>query len=297
MSITLKLRYLTISLSLLLFNAHPIISQETEAPTQEELQTSEDVNVKTQDENELPQDENAQPMDEKEQPLKEKAKPQEESQKPEEKKVEKPSKDQKAEEAKEKEKAAVKKADDEKAAEKKEEEENKEDLILKSTGQWKEKEARIYRMPSSATRGIKGEKIPYFLWIDQTNWNETPKLNENAEKSFKSTNDDVLAIITTEPKQYALDQLDDIVIKNAKASGFEKASIVTEEKRIVNGTELLFIHWKASIKGEDVDFLSYLYSGKEGTIMVHTYTSSKLLEKNQKIMENLLNGLSFDHTK
>lgn len=191
-----------------------------------------------------------------------------------------------------------KKVEDLKETKPAEVEDNKdEDLILKSSGEWKGKEAGIFRMPSSATKGIKGQSVPYMIWFDDSKWKEADQLNLNAEKSLKSENDDVLAIITTEKKQYALEQLDDIVIKNAKASGFDKASIVGEEKRIVNGNEVLFIHWKASIKGQALDFLSYIYSGKEGTVMMHTYTSSNLLEKNRKSMENLLNGLSVENLK
>ena len=233
MNNSFKVRYLLIGLSIVFFNGY-ITAQETETLTEEKvlpadvpsLETPAPIKVVPKSIIVLPPENVQLPVDKKEDKIDLELK----------KKVEDLKKDVKPEEV----------------------EDNKDDLILKSSGEWKGKEAKIYRMPSSATKGIKGQSVPYMIWFDDSKWKEADQLNLNAEKSLKSENDDVLAIITTEKKQYALEQLDDIVIKNAKASGFDKASIVGEEKRIVNGNEVLFIHWKASIKGQELDFLSYL---------------------------------------
>lgn len=171
-------------------------------------------------------------------------------------------------------------------------EDHKEEVILKPYANWKEKETSLYRTSPRATKGIKGVNIPYTFWYNNYAWEESPSLNEHAEKSFRYTEGEAYAIIVTDKHQFSLDDLDDIIIKNAKASGFEQAKIVTIEKRNVNGSELLFIHWDALLNGKKIDFLSYVYSSKIGSIFLHTYTASADLHKNYKGMECFLNGIT-----
>jgi hypothetical protein len=167
------------------------------------------------------------------------------------------------------------------------------EIILRPSEAWKNQNPSIYRMPSSATKALKGTIVPYIIWYDDEKWKEADKLNAYAEKSLKLIDGGAVAIVVVDNKEFPLAVLDDIVIKNAKENGFENATIVSDEKRRVNGTDVLFIHWKAKIKGSDVEFLSYLHSGPDGTVMVHTYAPVQAFEKNKKDMENFLNGLVF----
>lgn len=174
---------------------------------------------------------------------------------------------------------------------------NEKELTLKPNQQWKDKEIPLYRTPSNATKGVKGIAVPYTFWYDHFVWTESEPLNVNAEKSFKLLDGYAYAIIVTDKGQFYIDDLDDIVIKNAKESGFENATIVSDEKRIVNDREVLSLHWKAMLQGIQVDFLSYMFSDPEGSVFIHTYTPTFLFKENRKKMESFLNGFSIDKKK
>ena len=173
-----------------------------------------------------------------------------------------------------------------------------EDLVLTPNANWKDQEPSYYRAPKGATKGIKGLGYPYTLWYDHYAWHESEPLNEHAERSFRLGDEDsAFAIIVTDKHQVAWDDLDDIVIKNAKESGFEHARIASIEKRKVNGNDVIFVHWKALLQGIHVDFLSYLYSGPKGSVFIHTYTPSNIFKDNKKAMELFLNGFTIEPAK
>lgn len=168
------------------------------------------------------------------------------------------------------------------------------DIILKPSINWKEKKASYYRTSESATKGIKGVNFPYTLWYNHYIWNESEPLNEHAELSFRLNDKQTYAIIVTDERLLDLKDLENIVIKNAKENGFEKAKVISIEKRKVNGSDVVFTHWKATLKGTPVDFLSYLYSDPRGSVFIHTYTPSPSFVKNNEQMEIFLNGLNIE---
>lgn len=172
--------------------------------------------------------------------------------------------------------------------------EEKEELILTPQTDWKSHSPSLYRMSPAATKGVKGKTIPYTFWFDHFTWDQAAPLNEHAEHSFQLHDGHAYAIIVTSDKQFDINHLGDIVIKNAKESGFGEATIVSSEKRIVNDEEILFLHWKALLQGINVDFLSYVFSGGEGSIFIHTYTPAFLFKNNFQSMETFLNGLVID---
>lgn len=173
------------------------------------------------------------------------------------------------------------------------EDDNKtEELRLKPASTWTEQEASLYRMPSTAVKGIKGINAPYELWIDPYEWEETDDLNVHADRSFKSASGNAYAIIVAQKKKISLNDLEDIIIKNAAESGFEKVSVVQAEKRLVNGQEVLFLHWQAHINRTPIEFLSYLYTNNDWVILLHTYTPEESFNKNQQSMEHFLDGIS-----
>lgn len=172
--------------------------------------------------------------------------------------------------------------------------EENENLILTPTPKWKDKSPSYYNTPVNSSRGVKGTNFPYTLWYDGIVWEESKPLNENAEKSFSIPSKNIDAIIVADKKQIALDAIDNIVIENAKKSGFQKAAVISIEKRKVNGKDIVFVHWQAVLQQVPADFLSYLYSDENGSVFLHTYTPSLLFKKNHKEMEDFLNGLTID---
>jgi hypothetical protein len=167
-----------------------------------------------------------------------------------------------------------------------------EEIFLKPEKNWSVGQPLNFVRPLSATLEIKGTSIPYKIWIDGKIWTEVSKLNEFAERSFAMNYDRVYAIIVPQKIEFPLISLEQIVIKNARENGFDQVKVLSSEKRIVNGKAVLFLHWKAFVQGSEVEFLSYIYSGPEGSIFLHTYTLSSLYPENKKAMEDFLNGFS-----
>lgn len=171
---------------------------------------------------------------------------------------------------------------------------NEEELILTPSKNWKDKVPSYYRVPKSATKGVKGIGYPYTIWYDHYDWEESPPLNDYAEKSFRIEDKNIYAIIVTDEHRISLEELDDIVIKNARENGFEQAKIISIEKRKINSNDIVFMHWSAILQGISVDFLSYLYSDSKGSVFLHTYTPSELFKGNNKKMETFLNGFTIE---
>lgn len=190
-------------------------------------------------------------------------------------------------------KKSEEKEDTKKEESNEENDEESEDLILKPDNEWKDRKATYYLTPKNANKGVKGLIFPYTLWYDHYAWHEAEPLNEHAERSFRLGDDDnAFAIIVTNKAQVALSELDDIVIKNAKESGFEHAKISSIEKRNVNSNDVIYMHWQAILQGIHVDFLSYLYSDPRGSVFIHTYTPSSEYKDNKRAMELFLNGFT-----
>lgn len=166
------------------------------------------------------------------------------------------------------------------------------EIVLVPDPVWKEKEAVLYRTPQDSTKAIQGEEIPYVLWIDGHTWEEIAPLNTFAEKSFKNHNENAYAMIVSTKDRYSLEALEKVTVANGKLNGFENASVVSTEKRILNDKNILFIHWKADMNKTPVDFYSYIYTGPEGTVFVHAFTRSVTFAENKKGMEHFLNGLA-----
>lgn len=162
---------------------------------------------------------------------------------------------------------------------------------LNLRGSWKIEDPGLYRVSGEATQGYKGAVVPYEMWVDGNDWEMVEPLNVHAEKSFLTKNNFIAGIIVARPDAFSLAKLQDILISSAKEGEIKNAAIVEENKRIVNGTELLSIHWKGLLNDHETDFLSYIYSGHIGTVMVHAYTPANLYEQNKAAMEKFLNGL------
>lgn len=171
---------------------------------------------------------------------------------------------------------------------------NSQEFVLKPGANWQDKEPAYYRSPPSATKGVRGIKFPYTIWYNQFVWDEAPPLNVHAERSFRIEDKNAYAIIVTSPQPIDLEDLGGIVIQNAKENGFEEVKVLSIEKRHVNGHDVVFVHWEATIQGISVEFLSYLYSDHRGSIYIHTYTPTALFKKNDRDMEELLNGFTPD---
>ncbi len=68
------------------------------------------------------------------------------------------------------------------------------------------------------------------------------------------------------------------------------AEIVSQEKRMNNGHDVMFLNIQGKHQSTLLAYLNYYYVGEAGTVQIYTWTLQALSEKYQQDMMNLLNG-------
>jgi len=81
------------------------------------------------------------------------------------------------------------------------------------------------------------------------------------------------------------------VVLDSAVQAAPDAKILSEEKRIVNGHELLCLKIEGSVSQIPFTYYGYYYSGNGGTLQLITFTSQNLFAEYQKDFTDLLNGL------
>lgn len=175
-------------------------------------------------------------------------------------------------------------------------------VLLNPNGSWRYSEDRKasaredvnfpqFFKPESATVLLKGKRVKYGLWYDRSKWLLDQNIdNTSAEYELTHVEGDRYVVIIPERLQIPLETLGIAAIANAKKAAPD-TRITFEEKRIVNGKEILCLRMDATIQGISVSYINYYYSGKAGAVQLMTYTGQNLIEEYQSDMMDLLNGL------
>jgi hypothetical protein len=174
--------------------------------------------------------------------------------------------------------------------------ENGREVILNSNGTWafadvakSSPDSGSIQKPEKSTSVFtaKGGKVS--VWFDPSKW--IHKESENTEKTtFNHVDGDVYALLLYERVGVTLEGLKEIALKNAKQAAPD-ARITYEEKRNVNGKEVLCMRIAGTINSINFVYYGYYYAGKEGTVQLLTYTSDNLFQEYEPAMGEFLNGL------
>lgn len=164
--------------------------------------------------------------------------------------------------------------------------------VLPLQENWDKPPPEVFSKPETSIKEFVGHAVPYSLWVDPYTWHEIENFNSSADETFQNTKGDIFAFTVIYKEPIDLSKVREIMIKDANESGLSKISVISEKDYVVNGCTVLALHWKAILHGIDVDFLSYILTSNDGTVILHSYTPSVLLNKNIEIMKNLLNGLT-----
>jgi hypothetical protein len=70
------------------------------------------------------------------------------------------------------------------------------------------------------------------------------------------------------------------------------AQIVHEERRTVNGSEVLYLQIEGTIQGIPFVYHGYYYGGQGGCIQVIGYTAKNLVQEYRADIVDMLNGLT-----
>lgn len=144
-------------------------------------------------------------------------------------------------------------------------------------------------VPAGATAKLAINRGKSVLFYNPKKW-KVEKQEEGGRTSLEHVEGDGYALIISERAEIPLESLKKIALSNARDSAAD-AEIVYEDKRKVNGKDVVVLKLKGTISDFRFFNLGYYYSGKEGTIQAVTYTAQNLFDEFKPDFEELLNGL------
>jgi hypothetical protein len=145
-----------------------------------------------------------------------------------------------------------------------------------------------FQTPAGATQEIEILKGKAWLSFDPKKWKEAS--SEAGRREFHHVNGDGYALVISERIQIPTEQLRAIALANAREAAGD-VTVVEEQRRRVNGADLLLLRMEGHIKGIPFTYLGYYYGGSSGTIQLITYTGQNLFDEYRQDFENFLNGL------
>lgn len=163
------------------------------------------------------------------------------------------------------------------------------EIVLKADGTWSY--VAEYKKDKNASLAYKGKYGSFAIYLSPDTWKKQAlDEDEEAETRFIHKDGGRWATIFHDRIEIPLEPLKNHVFENALNLD-KKAKIVFEEKRTVNGKEILCFTLELSPEGIPVTFHVYLYSGDEGSIQVLTWTGRNLFKQHKTEMESFMNGL------
>ena len=176
------------------------------------------------------------------------------------------------------------------------------EVILRDDGTWVyadvvkkdkkegEEPKKEFKKPVNAKLQYKGKRGTLALYLVPGVWEKMEKPpSPAAEVGFRNKDGDVFALVIAERIMVPLETLKRIALANARQLD-DGARIIKEEKRTVNGSEVLCLILNAKPQGMPMTYYNYYYSGKEGSIQVVTWTGENAFEEVKPDLEAFLNG-------
>lgn len=151
-----------------------------------------------------------------------------------------------------------------------------------------------YHKPSSANTYVAGDTVPYGIWFDPHRWQRSAdEPGKVVERRFTHASGEAWGAVIAEPTRLSLDYVKAFVLQSARKH-MTDAEIVLQEKRVINGHEVMFLNIRGQHQATPLTYLNYYYVGDEGTVQVYTWTFQTLAAKHQQDMMNLLNGFDIN---
>ena len=165
-----------------------------------------------------------------------------------------------------------------------------------------EKSGIQYSKPQASTKLIKGEIVDYELWVDKNKWeiydskdtvfidfrNLLGSEGTGLSHVLRHNSGESMAIIQE------IDTPTDFEILHKTLSeslSMRKGSIVGEDIRRVNGSDILYIKWLEDLGNSKIIWLSYYLSNNTGHMRLAAGTTEDLLAEYETDIIDLLNGL------
>jgi hypothetical protein len=166
-------------------------------------------------------------------------------------------------------------------------------ILLYPNGTWTAQEpsaSTAYTKPVAATTLVKGETLPYGIWVDASKWQmQRTAPGAVLERQFEHTAGEVHGAVIAERKRLTFDHVKNFVMASAK-NKMADAALRQEETRLINGQNVLFLHIEGTYKSVPLVYLSYDYVGEPGTVQIYAWTSQALFHQYRQDMLDFLNG-------
>ena len=164
-------------------------------------------------------------------------------------------------------------------------------VILYSNGTWVFKQETPEYRPQMANASLTGKRGVYEIFYNDQLWKQTNSDNDDAEIQLQHVNGDGYAMVIFERIPIPLENLKNLALANVRSVA-TKAEIVSEERKLVNGYEIMILKINSTIEGIPFSYLNYYASGDWGTVQFVTYTASVLMPEYEADFMDLLNGLT-----
>jgi hypothetical protein len=171
------------------------------------------------------------------------------------------------------------------------------DVLLYPDGTWKNapdvpasSHNSTFSKPATARMSYKPSRGDFTIWYDPTKWRLQQDRTGDDKGHFSLIGTDGYAMVIAEGLAIPSESLKQIALQNAQDAASD-ARIVSEEKRIVNGTEVICLVIEGTIQQIPFTYYGYYYGGKQGTIQMLTFTGQNLFAKYKPDFTEFLNGL------
>jgi hypothetical protein len=177
-----------------------------------------------------------------------------------------------------------------------------------NTGVEIDKSVIQYFRPQASTKLIKGEKVDYELWVDKNKWeiydsrdtvfidfrNMLGSQGTGLSHVLRHNSGESMAII----QEIRTSTDFEILHKSLSESlSMGKGSIVSEDIRRVNGSDILYIKWMEDLGTSKIMWLSYYLSNNSGHMRLAGGTTEDLFAEYESDIIDLLNGLDDSNLK
>jgi hypothetical protein len=157
------------------------------------------------------------------------------------------------------------------------------------TGVAPSSQLRSYTTSPSAKKCIVTSVGDFALWVDEEKWKQHYDVAAG-HLEFSNVKSGVIVTVIAEDTRIPTEGLRELVLTNAKSAA-PNAKITSEEKRIVNGREVLALQMAVTIKGIPFKILGYYHGGTSGAIQVVGSIVEPALSDNIEDVTEFLNGL------
>ena len=159
-----------------------------------------------------------------------------------------------------------------------------------------------YSKPQASTKLIKGGKVDYELWVDKNKWeiydsrdtvfidfrNMLGSQGTGLSHVLRHNSGESMAIIQEIHTPTDFEILHKTLTESLSTG---RGSIVSEDIRRVNGSDILYIKWMEDLGTSKIVWLSYYLSKKTGHMRLAGGTTEDLLTEYESDIIDLLNGL------